>query len=155
MISATITRCSYNHLLKKHGIRGKLLSVIGDWLSNRKQRVCIKGRWSSRISVWSGIPQGSVLGPLLFLTFVNDLDEDINSHILKFADDTKIFKEVRNSADCSQLQADLDKLVLWAQKWQMEFNVDKCKVMHVDNRDDGSTYYMEESDLTKVSCEMI
>ena len=51
------------------------------------------------------------------------------------------------------LQADLDKLVLWAQKWQMEFNVDKCKVMHVGNRDDGSTYYMEGSELTKVSCE--
>ena len=95
--------------LKKRGIRGKLLSVIGDWLSNRKQRVCIKGRWSGWISVWSGVPQGSVLGPLLFLIFINDLDEDINSHILKFADDTKIFKEIRNSADCSQLQANLDK----------------------------------------------
>ena len=58
---------------------------------------------------------GSVLGPLLFLIFVNDLDDDINSHILKFADDAKIFKKVRNSADCSQLQADLAKLVLWAQ----------------------------------------
>jgi len=87
------------------------------------------------------VPQGSLLGPLLFLIFINNLDEDINSHILKFADDTKIFKEVRNSADCSQMQADLDKLVLWAQKWQMEFNVDKCKVMHVGNRDDSSTYY--------------
>jgi len=55
--------------------------------------------------------------PLLFLIFINDLDvEDINSNILKFADDTKIFKEVRCSTDCSQLQADLDKLVLWAQK---------------------------------------
>jgi len=83
------------------------------------------------------------LGHLLFLIFINDLDEDINSHILKFADDTKIFNEVRNSADCSQLQADLDKLVLWAPKWQMEFNVDKCK-------DDGSTYCMEGSELTKV-----
>jgi len=110
--------------LKKHGIRAKLLSVM----SNKKQRVCIKGRWSSWISEWSGVPQGSVLGPLLFLILINNLDEDINSHILKFADDTKIFKEVRNSADCSQLQADLDKLVLWAQKWQMEFNVDKCKL---------------------------
>ena len=67
---------------------GKLLSVIGNWLlSNRKQRVCIKGRWSKWITVWSGVPQGSVLGPLLFLIFINDLDEDINSNILKFADD--------------------------------------------------------------------
>jgi len=65
----------------------------------------------------------------LFLIFINDLDEDITSNILKFADDTKIFKEVRNSTYYSQLQADLDRLVLWAKKWQMEFNVDKkCKV---------------------------
>jgi len=119
--------------LNKHGIGGKLLSVIGNWLSNRKQRVCIKGRWSKCITVWSGVPQGSVLGPLLFLIFINDLEEDINSNILKFADDTKIFKEVRCSTDCRQLQADLDKLVLWAQKWHMVFNVDKCKVMHVGN----------------------
>jgi len=87
--------------MKKHGIRGKLCCVIGDWLSNRKQRVCIKGRWSSWISVWSGVPQGSVLGPLLFLIFISDLDEDINSNILKFSDVTKIFKEVTNSTDFS------------------------------------------------------
>jgi len=68
-------------------------------------------------------------------------------------DDTKICKEVRDSPDCRQLQADLDKLVLWAQKWQMEFNVDKCKVMHVGNTDDSSAYYMEGSELTKVICE--
>ena len=60
------------------------------------------------------------------MIFINDLDEDISSNILKFADDTKIFKEIRCSSDCSHLKADLDKLVLWAQKWQMVFNVDKC-----------------------------
>jgi len=81
------------------------------------------------------------------------LDEDISSNILKFADDTKIFKEVMNSTDCIKLQADLDKLVLWAQKWQMEFNVNKCKGMHVGNSDDSSTYYMEWSELTDVSFE--
>ena len=93
-----------------------------------------------------------MLAPLMLLIFINDLDEEINSHISKFADDIKIFKEVRNSADCSQLQPDLDKLVLWAQKWQMEFNVDKCKVMHVGNTDDSSTYYIKGSELTNVSC---
>jgi len=73
----------------------------------------------------------------------------------KFADDTKIFKEVRSSADCSQLQTDLDKLVLLAHKWQMKFNVNKCKVMHVGNRIDGNrlTYYMDGSMLTNDSLE--
>ena len=87
------------------------------------------------------------------MIFINDLDEDIDSNILKFADDTKIFREIRNSTDCSQLQADLDKFVLWSQKWQMEFNVDKCKVMHVGNTDDSSTYYMKGSELTDVTSE--
>jgi len=122
-------------------------------LSNRKHRVCIKGRWSKWITVWSGVPQGSVLASLLFFIFINDLDEDINSNILKFADDTKIFKEVRRSTDCSQLQADLDKLVLWAQKWQMVCNVDECKVMHVGNWEDSRTYYMDERELSVVSYE--
>ena len=129
-LAKAFDKVPHNRLLKKlrkHGIGGKLLNVIGNWLSNRTQRVCIKGRWSSWMSVWSGVPQGSVFGPLLFLIFINDLDEDINSNILKFADDTKIFKEIRSSIDCNQLQADLDKLVLWTRKRQMEFNVDKCK----------------------------
>ena len=77
-----------------------------------------------------------LLGPLLFFIFIIDLNEDIN---IKFAHDTKIFQEVRCSTVCSQLQADLDKLVLWAQKRQMEFEVEKCKVVHVGNRGDSST----------------
>ena len=64
-----------------------------------------------------------------------------------------MFKEVRCSTDCSQLHADLDKLVLWAQKWQMVFNVGKCKDMHVGNCEDSRTYYMEDKELSVVSCE--
>jgi len=83
--------------------------------------VCIKGRWSGWIRVWSRVPQGSVLGSVLFLVFINDLDQGIARNILKFADDTKIFKEVRvrDNIDCAALQRDLDNVVLWAQKWQM------------------------------------
>ena len=65
---------------------------------------------------------------VLFLVFINDLDQGIASSILKFADDTKLFKEVRHNIDCEALQRDLDNVVLWAQKWQMQFNVKKCKV---------------------------
>jgi len=64
-----------------------------------------------------------VLGPVLFLVFINDLDQGIASNMLKFADDTKIFKEVSDNIDCEALQRDLDNVVLWAQKWQMEFNI--------------------------------
>jgi len=86
--------------LKKHGISGNILNVIEDRLKNRRQRVCIKGRWSGWIRVWSGVPQGSLLGPVLFLVFINDLDQVIASNILKFADDTMIFKDVRDNIDC-------------------------------------------------------
>ena len=87
--------------------------------------MCIKGRWSGWIRVWSGVPQGSVLGPVLFLVFINDLDQGIVSNILKFADDTKIFKEVKDNIDCE---------VLWAQKWLMEFSVKNVKLCILGDR---------------------
>ena len=65
----------------------------------------------------------TVLGPLLFLIFINDLDKGIRSHILKFADDTKVFQELRDVTDCRTLQSDLDNSVTWSEKWQMDFNV--------------------------------
>ena len=68
------------------------MGIIGDWLRNRRQRVCIKGKQSTWEEVWSGVPQGSVLGPLLFLIFINDLEDNTSGDVLKFADDTKIFR---------------------------------------------------------------
>ena len=80
--------------LRKHGNGGKLLRTIGNWLSKRRQRVCVKGVKSTWEEVWSGVPQGSVLGPLLFLIYSNDLEEEVVSKVIKFADDTKLFRQV-------------------------------------------------------------
>ena len=115
--------------------------------------MCIRGRWSSWITVWSGVPHGSVLGPLLFLIFISDLDEGIRSHILKFADDTKVSQEHRDVTDYSTLQSDLDNLVTWAEKWQMDFNVKKCKVVHVGKQKDSCSYYMGGTKLTEEEVE--
>jgi len=139
--------------VRKHGIGGKLLGMIGDWLRHRRQRVCIKGKQSDWEEVWSGVPQGSVLGPLLFLIFINDLEDNVSGNVLKFADDTKIFGQVRNGHDNIRMQADLDKFVEWADKWQMQFNVSKCKVMHVGQKNPGYLYNMGSNGLQRVDVE--
>src|SRR5688572_8161057 len=84
--------------------------------------------WSD---VTSGVPQGSVLGPVLFLVYINDLDSNIISKLSKFADDTKLCKNVSNLEDVLLLQRDFDSLHKWATNWQKNFNVDKCAVVYV------------------------
>jgi Reverse transcriptase (RNA-dependent DNA polymerase)/Endonuclease-reverse transcriptase len=116
--------------LKAHGIGGGLLKWIAAWLRSRKQRVVLNGKESTWEDVLSGVPQGSVLGPLLFLLFINDLDSAVSlaEALLKFADDTKLARVVKNEEDRRQLQAALDDLIDWSRKWGMAFNVKKCKL---------------------------
>jgi len=83
--------------------------------------------------VISGVPQGSMLGPILFLIFINDMDCGIVNWLLKFADDAKMFGKVQPNLDNLSLQKDLQRLCDWAKEWQMEFNIEKCKVMHIGN----------------------
>ena len=105
--------------------------------------------------MWSGVPQGSVLGPVLFLIFINDLDNAIFSNVLKFADDTKVYKVVDNQFDSVQLQSDLDSLGDWAVKWQMKFNVEKCKVVHYGKRSIDVEYNLYGQPLEEVASEKI
>ena len=97
--------------LKAHGIGNDVINWIEKWLTHRKQRVIVDGEISNWKSVLSGVPQGSVLGPILFLIYINDLEDDISSKVLKFADDTKVFRKVTNDTYKQSLQNDLDKLV--------------------------------------------
>ena len=101
--------------------------------------------------VLSGIPQGSILGPLLFIIFINDLESGIKNSILKFADDTKLFGGAGTREEIEQLRMDLLELYVWSEKWQMKFNIEKCKVMHigVNNREAG--YEIAGRKLEKVS----
>ena len=124
----------HERLLRKmeaYGIGGEVLAWVREWLRDRKQRVGLGGCWSEWCRVLSGVPQGSVLGPILFLIFIDDLDDGLSSTILKFADDTKIYGGVDSWEDRNRLQRDLERLVEWADRWQMSFNVEKCKVMHL------------------------
>ena len=112
-----------------------------------KQRVVVEGEESSWRPVISGVPQGSVLGPILFLIYINDLENEIGSNILKFADDTKMFRRVESQEDRHQLQSDLNKLVKWAEKWQMLFNKDKCKCLHIGQANAKNNYLMNNTVL--------
>ena len=97
--------------LKAHGIGNGMINWIEKWLIDRRQRVVVDGEVSNWKSVLSGVPQGSVLGPILFLIYINDLDDDITSKVLKFADDTKVFRKIKSDADRQHLQDDLNKLL--------------------------------------------
>lgn len=124
----------YMRLFKKleaHGIEGVVLNWVKNWLGGRRQQVCINKECSNWRDVTSGVPQGSVLGPVLFIIYINDLENDLVSRVGKFADDTKMSKSVRCVQDAEILRDDLKKLDEWAQNWQMQFNKDKCVVMHV------------------------
>ena len=105
--------------LERYGVSGRMLAWIRGWLLNRWQRVGVRGRWSGWRRVLSGIPQGSVLGPVLFLVFIDDLEEGLMSRVLKFADDTKIFRRMDSEEDRELLQRDLDRLVQWSEVRQM------------------------------------
>ncbi|KAJ8272753.1 hypothetical protein GJAV_G00093040 [Gymnothorax javanicus] len=108
------------------GVTGGILEWILNWLQDRTQRVVVSGISSQLGMVRSGVPQGSVLGPLLFLIYLNDLDRNIESKLVKFADDMKL-GGLANSLDSTKvIQEDLDRIQSWAEMWQMKFNSAKC-----------------------------
>ena len=135
------------------GIIDEVGDWIEDWLSDRKQRVVINGTSSGWRDVTSGVPQGSVLGPLLFIIYINDLDLGLVSKISKFADDTKLGINADSDAAVKQLQEDLRKVGEWSKKWQMAFNLDKCKIMHIGHKNKNEKYELLGKEIESVQQE--
>ena len=139
--------------LHAYGIRGNLLQWIKNFLSDRKQRVVIGQETSGWRPVTSGIPQGSVLGPVLFTIFINDMPKLVQSMMKLFADDAKIFKAIESVNDIETIQDDINKLLQWSFIWQLPLNVPKCKILHYGKNNPNHTYYMGNRPLATDSSE--
>ena len=119
--------------LHNFGIRGNLLQWFRDFLSGRFQRVTALGISSEPLPILSGVSQGSILGPLLFIIYVNDLPKSVSQDTTMaiFADDTKCYRPIKNSEDNKTLQSDLDNITIWCHEWKMDLNQTKCGVLHL------------------------
>lgn len=128
--------------LTGYGIGGHILAWIKDFLKNRQQRVVVNGVTSEWAPVTSGIPQGSVLGPVLFLIYINDIPDTIHNILKLFADDSKLFGKVNTIEEAEILQDDVYRSVDWSERWQLKFNNTKSKHMHLGPERGFSKFYM-------------
>ena len=138
--------------LKAYGIVGKTYAVIEDFLKNREFKVKVGASYSRGFKVASGIPQGSVLGPLLFLIYINDLPLGLASYVLLFADDLKM---IAKASDYTLTQKDLEELSRWQNLWLLRFNTadNKCKILHVGKNNPAHSYTLDNTLLPSTECE--
>ena len=149
----------WRYWLEHYGITGKLLTFISAFIHNREQCVVLDNCFSSFTSVLSGVPQGSVLGPVLFFIFINDVSSTcIGQAKLKlFADDVKLYSSFNvDVSECGDLQQSLDLLPSWANSWQLNINISKCSVLFVHHNSKSRPiishpYFINESQLTNSS----
>jgi hypothetical protein len=120
--------------LDYYGVRRATWRWIQDFLAKRTQHVNLEGTSSTQADVISGVPQATVMGPLLFLTFINDLPEHTQSEARLFADDCLLFRKISKTTDAEQLQQDLTSLQDWEQQRLMEFHPQKCTAIHISNK---------------------
>lgn len=121
------------HKLKAFGFSDRLHAWFCSYLSNRMQRVMLEGTSSSWLPVSSGVPQGSILGPILFLLYTNDIGMNLSvgTQLALYADDAKIFRPIQSLQDCLSLQSDLLTLQMWSNKWGLKFNTTKCQILTI------------------------
>ena len=142
----------HQRLFKKvvaHGIGGNISLWIQNWLTGRRQKVGINKSYSNWQDVLSGVPQGSVLKPLFFLIYINDLELGVLSKLVKFADDTKLGREVPTKQDVEIFREDLNQIFQWSVDWQMLFNTEKCTVIHMGKNNREAEYKLGIHALTK------
>ncbi len=131
--------------LESYGIRGNILGWLSNFLDNRNQKVTVNNKTSKAHPVTTGIPQGSVLGPVLFVVYINDLPEIVKSDVYLFADDTKKYRKITSEEDCRILQKDLEALDECSRTWLLLFHPKKCKVMTLGKPAYQSNYFMEDT----------
>jgi hypothetical protein len=141
--------------LSSFGIRSKTLQWITAFLSGRRQRVVINGSKSEWLPVTSGVPQGTVLGPLLFLLYINDITAEISSEIRMFADDCILYRQIKSHSDRLALQNDIDSMLNWSLKWQMQYNSKKCHILQISRQRKNNNlshyhYHLGQDILTQV-----
>ena len=120
--------------LHRYGIQGRTNKWIKNWLSDRTQTVVLEGARSYTARVRSGVPQGSVLGPCLFLYYIHDISDSVKSKVRLFADDTIMYLAINSNTDASSLQEDLNRLAQWEAMWHMAFHPEKCQVISITRR---------------------
>ena len=137
-VSSAFDKVWHSGLLAKLlqvGVEDKVHEILSSYLQNRKQIVVVDGQKSDTLDIKAGVPQGSRLGPLLFLIYMNDITEEIESDILIFADDTSLFVSGADPAETAQiLNRDLQKISNWATKWKVKFNSAKTKSIIFSNK---------------------
>ena len=129
-----MSHCLLLHKLDHYGIRGLIFKWISSFLIGRSQAVVSNGSVFVPVNVTSGVPQGTVLSPLSFLIYINDLSDWVSSCCSLFADDCLIYRQINDKFDQDMLQQDLQNLELWASKWLMTFNLNKCEVLQISLR---------------------
>ena len=132
-------KVSHAHLLVKlqcYGIKGQILNWIRDFLTSRRQRVVIEGHSSHWLNETSSVPQGSIIGLLLFLVYINDLPSSVSCNPDLFADDTVLHRQIDLVLNCEQFQEDLSSASDWCKSWLITLKTEKCKVLHITRKKD-------------------